>query len=228
MRISGSKLWEHAQDRQRTKHQLRCNALRRKIDFWFGYHSLYFPEAVKLRKVPLSTTVPQPEVKVYDIPLWLPSQIKTKVPVSQEALRTEWRLRHAQAYEALDTLQFQLQMRAHLISFKHRFVRGQGANTRARNAISLVQARIDVAAHDYRTAYDALEALGSILFKYGWKNELQPLLDEDIRDLCEGKDKSEGKRTVSWIWRIKEIQNLESDGNLNDSGFFHIPVFEYL
>jgi len=216
--VSGSKLWEHAKDRQHTKHQLRCNALRRKIDHWFKYQALYFPEVVKLRQ---TSTDHQSEVKVQDIPLWLPSQIKGKIPVTLEAQRTEWRLRNGQAYEALDTLQFQLQLRAHLRTFKHRFVRGQGPNTRARKSISLVQEKIDIAARDYRISYEALDALGSILFKYGWHNELQPLLDEDIRDLSEGEDKkSDGKRTVSWIWRIKEIQNLENDSHLNDREFF--------
>ena len=84
-----------------------------------------------------------------------------------------------------------------------------------------MQEKIDIAACDYRISYEALDALGSILFKYGWHNELQPLLDKDIRDLSEGEDKkSDGKRTVSWIWRIKEIQNLENDSHLNDREFF--------
>lgn len=208
-----------------TKHQLRCNTLRRKIDHWFKYQLLYFPEVIKLRQSSLSPTDHQTEVKVQDIPLWLPSQIKGRIPVTLEAQRTEWRLRNAQAYEALDTLQFQLQLRAHLRSFKDRFVRGQRPNTRARKSISVVQAKIDIAARDYRTAYEALDALGAILFKYGWHNELQPLLDEDIRDLAEGEDKKlDGKRTVSWIWRIKEIQNLENDSHLNDRKFLHIPA----
>ncbi|KIM37573.1 hypothetical protein M413DRAFT_56267, partial [Hebeloma cylindrosporum] len=212
--VSGSKLWEHAKDRQHTKHQLRCNALQRKIDHWFKYQALYFPEVVKLRQASSNS---QSEVKIQDIPLWLPSQIKGKIPVTLEAQRIEWRLRNGQAYEALDTLQFQLQLRAHLRSFKNRFVRGQGPNTRARKSISLVQEKIDIAARDYRRSYEALEALGSIIFKYGWHNELKPLLDEDIRELSEGEDKkSDGKRTVSWIWRIKEIQNLENDTHLND------------
>ena len=88
-----------------------------------------------------------------------------------------------------------------------------------------MQEKIDIAARDYRISYEALHALGSILFKYGWHNELQPLLDEDIRDLSEGEDKkSDGKRTVSWIWRIKEIQNLENDSHLNDREFLCVPA----
>lgn len=216
-------LWEHAKDRQHTKYQLSCNTLQRKIDHWFKYQSLYFPEVVKLRQSSLSTADNQTEVKIQDIPLWLPSQIKGRIPVTLEAQQTEWKLRHAQAYETLDTLQFQLQLRAHLRSFKDRFVRGQRPNTRARISISLVQAKIDIAARDYRTAYEALDALGAILFQYGWHNELQPLLDQDIRDLSEGDDKkSDGRQIVSWIWRIKEIQNLENDSHLNDREVLYI------
>ena len=216
-------LWEHAKDWQHTKYQLSCNTLQRKIDHWFKYQSLYFPEVVKLHQSFFSES--QTEVKVQDIPLWLLSQIKGRIRVTLEAQWTEWQLRSAQAYEALDILQFQLQLQAHLRSFKHRFVRGQGANTRVQKSISLVQAKIDIAACDYRTAYEALNSLGVILFEYGWHNKLQLLLNEDIRDLSEGEDKkSDGKQTVSWIWRIKEIQNLENDGHLNDREFLHIPA----
>jgi hypothetical protein len=210
-------LWEHAKDRQHTKHQLRCNTLRRKIDHWFKYQSLYCPEVVKLHQSSFSTADHQSEVKVQHIPLWLPSQIKGRTPVTQEAQRTEWRLRNAQAYETLDTLQFQLQLRAHLRSFKDRFVRGQRPNTHARKSISLVQAKIDIAARDYRTAYEALDALDSILFKYGWHKELQPLLDEDIRDLSEGEDKTvneqylgSGESKKSRIWRTIAISMIVS------------------
>ena len=84
-----------------------------------------------------------------------------------------------------------------------------------------MQEKIDIVAHDYHISYEVLDALGSILFKYGWHNKLQPLLDEDIQDLSEGEDKkSDGKWTVSWIWRIKEIQNLENDSHLNNREFF--------
>jgi hypothetical protein len=81
-------------------------------------------------------------------------------------------------------------------------VRGQGANTRARNAISGVQGRIDGAAEEYRNAFNALESLALILLEFQWKDELLPLKNEDIRDLSEGKcGESEGKKKISWIWR---------------------------
>jgi hypothetical protein len=94
-----------------------------------------------------------------------------------------------------------------------RFVRGQGANTRARNAISGVQARIDAVAEEYRTAFGALESLAPISLKNRWKEELTTLMPQDIRDLSEGKSgESGGRRTISWIWWMAGMRpSAESD-----------------
>ena len=90
-------------------------------------------------------------------------------------------------------------------------VRGQGANTRARNAINGVQAKIDATSEEYSVAYEALLSLSVLLLEYSWKEELHPLMPSDIRDLSEGKEgESEGKRTISWIWRT--ISNSPTTG----------------
>lgn len=134
----------------------------------------------------------------------------------------EWKLRRAQAHEALESLQHNLQARAYLYKFKDRFVRGQHANTRARNAIASVDAQIREAAEDYRAAYKALVSLCSVTNDLTWQRELLPLADDDIRDLSEskaermGKKVSEGKRTISWIWRMVPAENLENDDLLRD------------
>jgi hypothetical protein len=154
------------------------------------------------------------------------------VSVDTSLISIEWKLRHAQAYESLDSLRHYLQFRAYLYKFKDRFVRGQGANTRARNAINSVQAKIDAAAVEYRVAYGALLLLSSRpshdAFDFGWKNELLPLKDEDIRDLSEGKaerlgkTQSEGRRTISWIWKVVPAvaaDDLENDDFLRESTF---------
>ena len=144
-------------------------------------------------------------------PLWLPSQIKNLGDVPKQLQTIEWRLRIAQAYEALDMLRSHLQVRAYLYKFKDRFVRGQGANTRARNAINGVQAKIDATSEEYSVAYEALLSLSVLLLEYSWKEELHPLMPSDIRDLSEGKEgESEGKRTISWIWRT--ISNSPTTG----------------
>ena len=209
LKSEAKKLWTHAQDRQKTKILLRSNGLQRKIDAWTKFQVLYCPGVERLRAKSINELNLQIELKPYEIPLWLPSQVKGQVPVSRNLQDFEWKLRYAQAHEALRSLRHQLQVRAYLFKFKDRFVRGQGANTRARNAISGVQGRIDAAGKEYRTAYEALESLSSILLQVHWRDELLPLMPEDIRDLSEGKEgESEGRRTISWIWRTVQSEGM--------------------
>lgn len=65
----------------------------------------------------------------HDVPLWLPSQIRTKIAFDLWLAEIEWQLRVAQAYESLDQLRNNLQVRSYLYHFKDRYVRGQTANT---------------------------------------------------------------------------------------------------
>lgn len=217
-------MWEHSQDRQRTKFQLRSNALQRKIESWRKFQLLYCP-AVTTLHAPSSKDGSASSIKPHLIPLWLPSQINGRVSVDASLVIIEWKLRHAQAYESLDSLRHYLQVRAYLYKFKDRFVRGQGANTRARNAINGVQAKIDATAAEYRVAYGALLLLSPKVFEFGWKDDLLPLKDEDIRDLSEGKadrlgkKQSEGRRTMSWIWKTVPADDLENDDFLRERTF---------
>lgn len=222
-------VWEHAQDRQRTKVQLRSNALQRKIESWCKFQLLYCPAVATLHALSPKDncdTGSASSIKPHLIPLWLPSQINGRVSIDTSLVNIEWKLRHAQAYESLDSLRHYLQVRAYLYKFKDRFVRGQGANTRARNTINGVQAKIDAAAAEYRVAYGALLLLSSQVFDFGWKNELLLLKDEDIRDLSEGKTErlgktqSEGRRTISWIWKAVPADDLENDDFMRESTMF--------
>ena len=227
-------VWEHAQDRQRTKFQLRSNALQRKIDAWCKFQLLYCP-AVATLHAPSPKGNNSSSIKPHLIPLWLPSQINGRVPVETSLISIEWKLWHAQAYKSLASLRHYLQFRAYLYKFKDRFVRGQGANTRARNSINSVQAKIDAAAAEYRVAYGALLLLSSHhdVFEFGWKNELLPLKDEDIRDLSEGKaerlgkTQSEGRRTISWIWKVVPAEDLENDNFLRESTFIFFILHSF-
>ena len=119
-------------------------------------------------------------------------------------MNLEWRLRYAQAFDALSDLRGHLEVRTHLYKFKDRFVRGQRANTRSQTIIKAVDNKIKADAERYNAAYDALRALVHPLqkSKSGWDNRLRRLLPEDIRHVSEGEDgQSEGKRVVSWIWQ---------------------------
>lgn len=132
--------------------------------------------------------------------------------------------------KALDDLCSQLQVRAHVFKFKDRFVRGQGANTRARNTLEGIQNKIDSAANEYRVAYDALCCLGSMLRETTWKKDFLPLKNEDIRDLSEGKKKqSEGRREVSWIWRTAAVEQFENtqDGYFREGMSQYFPSFVF-
>ena len=192
------------------------NALQCKIESWSKYQLLYCP-AVATLHAPSPIDNSASSIKPHLIPLWLPSQINGRVSIDISLVIIEWKLWHTQAYESLDSLWHYLQFRAYLYKFKDRFIRGQGANTRARNAINGVQAKIDAAAAEYRVAYGALLLLSSQVFDIGWKNELLVLKDEDIRDLSEGKadrlgkTQSEGRRTISWIWKAMPADGLEND-----------------
>ena len=130
-------------------------------------------------------------------------------------LDIEWKLRIAQAYEALDQLRHHLQIRTHVFKFKDRFVRGQGANTRARDAISTTQTAIDNHRDTYRVARSALSTLGNTLGHTGWESQLPLLKDSDVRGISDGEDRqSEGRKQLSWIWKVMGVIG-EEDGDLH-------------
>src|SRR5882757_2656671 len=174
VKVLSNEMWEHAQDRQKMAFRLRKNALLRKINAWLPYLILYIP-GVSLLRSRMAATGPDPETKPHELLLWLPSQLSTQIPTDERLRRIEWKLRHAQAYESLSRVRQHLQTRAYLYKFKDRFIRGQGPNTRARNAIESITAKINVAASEYRAAYTALVALSPGLFEFEWKDELLPL-----------------------------------------------------
>lgn len=157
--------------------------------------------------------------EAYKIPLWLPSHfawLKTDVHlIDHRLLELEWKLRTAQAYEALDQLRHHLQIRAHVFKFKDHFVRGQGANTRARDSLSTIQATIDSNRDTYRTARSALVPLGDALGHSCWEHKLPPLMDSDVRGISDGEDgQSEGKKQLSWIWKVMGVIGKD-DGDLH-------------
>lgn len=207
-------MWQHSQDRQLTTFQLRKNTLLRKIHAWTPFLVLYVP-GVSLLRTRRAEAELDSESKPQEISLCLPSQVLRQVEVDERLCRLEWKLRYAQAHEALGRVRQHLQVRAYLFKFKDRFVRGQGANTRARNTIESITAKVMAAAEEYRTAYNALFALGPRLSEVSWMNELLPLRDTDIRDLSEGKTgESEGRRTISWIWK-----SVPADETITEPGF---------
>ncbi|KAF8873302.1 hypothetical protein BD779DRAFT_1679267 [Infundibulicybe gibba] len=156
-------------------------------------------------------------LKPEDTTLWLPSQIGESAAFDKHLAEIEWKLRIGQAYESLDELRNSLRIQSHLFKFKDKFIRGQASNTRARNSISLIQARVDAAGEEYRAARLALVALAKILGKIGWQDRLPILADSDKREISEGEfGISDGKQKLSWIWKSLDVAE-GGDDNLRDA-----------
>ncbi|KAM6493722.1 hypothetical protein JOM56_010083 [Amanita muscaria] len=219
LKVEYSRIWEHAQDRQITKYQLNCNRLVRKFNAWEKHQQLYMPAAASMRSGKPLDMAPKKTDEPYDICLWLPSEfarLKASTQIDHRLLELEWKFRIAQAYEALDQIRHNLQVRAHVFKFKDRFVRGQGANTRARDTISTIQSAIDSNRDTYRAARSALTSLGNVLgHSTGWESQLPLLMDSDIRGISDGEDgQSEGKKQLSWIWKVMGVIG-KNDGDLH-------------
>jgi hypothetical protein len=209
VKLLSNKVWDHLQDRELTRLQLRSNTLTRKIETWYQLLQLYIPSSVKLREREAGKKTVAP----YGILLWLPSGIGKRAPVDQQLTEIEYHLREGQAHEALGVLRRNLQMRATLFDVKDRWLRGQGANTRVLNSIATVQARISAAAKEYRQARNALLTLAEVLGCTGIDNLFPVLNKEDIRSMSEGKEKQgETRRTLSWTWRHGDGIDAQNDG----------------
>ncbi|KAN0088025.1 hypothetical protein V8E55_006646, partial [Tylopilus felleus] len=131
----------------------------------------------------------------------LPSKVIETLPCDQATLRIEWRLRLAQAHDALNSLRSNLCTRSFVCKFKDKNLHGQGANTRAQNTLKGIKAHINRAANKYNEAHDTLSNLASPLNETSWASVLCPLQAQDIRgmsDLLRGE--TEGTRKLSWIW----------------------------
>ncbi|KAG6825488.1 hypothetical protein H0H92_003581, partial [Tricholoma furcatifolium] len=219
IKAESSKLWDHSQDRQKTRLQLRNNALSRKIIAWTERQHLYMPAVVALRRIDtLTADSKKSPPPVYEYSLWLPSSVHNKVPFDSHLADIEWELRVAQAHEALEDLRRHLQIRSYLFKFKDQNVRGQHANTRARHAIDSIQSKITASAEEYRAAYQAIVSLGTLLQKVGWKQEFQVLEQADIRELSEREEGiSAGWSSASWIWLVTRASVGENDDTFQDA-----------
>jgi len=149
-----------------------------------------------------------PEEAVHSIKLWMPSVVASLGMVCTTTLYDiEWKLRSAQAHDALQELRQHLRLKRHLTGFKKDWIRGQHAHTRSRAVIGTVQLKIDAAATTYRTAWAALESLAVKLLKISWQVEFPKLNNDDVRGMTEGQAggeaETEGRRlvSVSWIWK---------------------------
>ena len=158
---------------------------------------------------------------VENVRLGLPSDISAlhrSQVCSTVVQQAESRVREPQARDALQSIRRQLHTIAHLMNYKQRHVRHQGASTRARADIGKHDSRKQRAVERYRRARGALLALRG---NGHWEHELAVLHDEDVRHLQEDDEKTktkkrkrkgvaEGTRTISWIWRGADGDGSES------------------
>jgi hypothetical protein len=93
----------------------------------------------------------------------------------------EYDLRKDQAFAALDEICSQLLVRMHEYKYKDKSLRGNKAKTRSTTRIKAIDAQIERASEDYRTAYAVLVSLGAALKQAEWQQHLKVLKPGDVR-----------------------------------------------
>ncbi|KAJ7025298.1 hypothetical protein C8F04DRAFT_1191646 [Mycena alexandri] len=154
--------------------------------------------------------------------------INGRVPCDTELYDYEFRLREAQAHEALDDVRHQLLLRTHLYKYKDRFARGVKANSRSQTKIEGVEERTRRSAEragetaeakrmgDGVAASDAggreRDAAG-VIPGPGTKEAVD---EEGIGGATEGAAAgAEAKARMSWIWRSPGLE--EEEGEMNEA-----------
>jgi hypothetical protein len=180
------------------------------------------PETATLLTVDIVAATPfSPETSPLFLPHAVPAAIRTS-PLAKSLASMEAKLRFAQASDALIELRRSLCVRAHLTDYKHREVRGQRPNTRARALLDKAEAKTGAAAERYRCARRAyFELVGP----GEWEQTLKVLNKSDIRSMAEDEDEDEqqsrrsgpheGYRLVSWIWMAPGV-STDGDSEMHD------------
>ncbi|KAK7013051.1 hypothetical protein R3P38DRAFT_2639870 [Favolaschia claudopus] len=212
----------HPTDGQRRAMTERTSKLRRKVSAWIDIQHRFFPGLANSRarddelRAREAAGEPVPGVEVPRLKLWLPSQVLAEanrdIVIKRSILQYEYRLRVAQASEALHEVRRLLLVRTHLYKMKDAHARGVKQNTRSADKIAALNDQIKRAAATYRVARAALVVLGPALDRREWEWTLLPLLEEDVRGLPQAMfhdperkkkkraKKSKQDRPLSWIW----------------------------
>jgi hypothetical protein len=145
-------------------------------------------------------------VEAQDIKLMLPSQVPS-ICSNRRLLRYEWRLRYSQALDFLADIRRLLLLSAQLYKSKDLHVRGQRMVMRSLSLILGVNERIKISVGGYHRARAALAHLAPTLLETTWEETLRPLLEDDVRIMtaAQAEGVSEGRRTMSWIWRTTGV-----------------------
>lgn len=203
----------HSTDLQRAKVLEHSNSLRRKFEAWTEVQHFYIP-SVSLFRARAETGHDNIPKAVQNLELFLPSSIADRVTCDKRLLDAEFNLRIAQAEGALNDLRSQILLRGRLIKSKGHHSSGQHLLTRSRKLINRVQERIEELAHRYRSIRAALLKLGPHVNEFSWLNTLKELMDQDTGTgglTTDDVGGSEGRRKLSWIWRIHGVTGEEVD-----------------
>ena len=204
---------------QLAKMQERKNALHRRIKGWTVVQHLYMPEVSAMRaRADRAASDKTAEIPPFDFPLHLPSSLGPRTACHQKLREHEFKLREAQAYEALEELRQHLRLRTHMYKYKDKNIVGQRANTRCQNLVNNVQVKINASATKYNTARAALGKLSpDVNCSTEWRSRLLALAPDNIRPLAEGEEgQSEGHKKLSWIWKIVGVGDKSDDAGVQE------------
>ncbi|KAF7967079.1 hypothetical protein HWV62_35917 [Athelia sp. TMB] len=235
LKVDTKALDSSATSLQLAKIQERKTALKFKVKSWIDIQQLYMPEVTPLRSQLHGATLDSAhETPAYDISLHLPSSLPSHVRASTKLSEYEFRLRTAQAHEALDELRRHLLLRTHMWKFKDKNLKGQRANTRAGTLATRVQSKVNVSASKYIRARNAIASLAQHIGAVGWDTQLKELLSDDVRAFTDETEEAamahkprkqreeqekalgEGKKKLSWIWKVSGV-----GADMGDSAGLH-------
>lgn len=191
------------------------------------------PEVSALRaQEELAAAARANEIPSFNIPLYLPSSLPLRFRPASSKLRIyEFRLRRAQAYEALEELRRHLRLRTHMWHFKDRNVAGQRANTRSLGLLTRTQTKVAISTAKYVRARAAVLSLAQLTQEVGQPDpQLKELKDEDVRAFADDTDKlaeaqktkkqkqglGEGKKKLSWIWKVVGVAEDTANEGLQE------------
>jgi hypothetical protein len=110
LRDEAAGLGLHSTPLQKAKVQEKCNSLERRITAWYLVQAIYIPSAKQHRTLDASRRPPgSSKPHVCNLKLYLPSDIGNSGHVKTSLHENEWKLREAQAKDALNALQSHIQ-----------------------------------------------------------------------------------------------------------------------
>ncbi|KAJ3537962.1 hypothetical protein NMY22_g5368 [Coprinellus aureogranulatus] len=205
-------LGEHATDLQKAKILERTASLQRKITAFISIQHLYVPALAIMRKEQEEDGEVSDAPAVWDIPLYLPSSTTpTPIPkLPMELIHLEYLYRQAQGYSSLRELRALLLLQVMMTRSKKKYVSGNRMLTRSRKVLENVRTRIERTADKYRMARTCMERLGVLMATNSWQSIFPELERDDVRTLTVDEDAGEGRKKLSWIWKVKGASITDS------------------